>query len=170
MGKYDLRYDTVETGREITQLGAFLRANRGDYDQELHERWLDEVCIPGVEAGDRVAMAWYRHGDMIGDTVLKPAGPDTVEIKNFRVVGAALKGRGLAGFMMRQIAPEAQDLLVTRGLVSPDAETLTLQLDTPAGSGAEAFFRHHGFSEVGRTALYQPGKTDVLMQQAVPLH
>ncbi|MDB5185746.1 MAG: hypothetical protein JWL85_269 [Candidatus Saccharibacteria bacterium] len=170
MGKYDLSFDLVDRSRQVNQLAAFMRAHRGPYNEVQHNAWLEDICIPGVNSGERRALAWWQNGRMIGDAVLKAAGPNTAELKNFRVASPQwLQGRGLGAFMLRQATVEATELLVERGLVSNEANAVTLMLDTLADSSAAAFFAYQGFREVGRAELYTPGQQEVIMELEVPL-
>ncbi len=170
MGKYGLAFDTVESPRQLQQLGHFLRTNPGVYDPKKHEAWIDGVCLPDIENGNRLALAWWQQGEMIGDAVLKVAGPDRAELKNFRVASPNLMHRGLAGFLLRQIPFEAVELLDSQGAISGQAQEVTISLDTTAGSPAAAFFEYHGFQTVGQAELYEPGRQEVFMELAVPLN
>lgn len=165
MPKYGLRFDLVETTREQAQLADFLRNNVGDYDREKHERWVEETCIPGIERDDRRALAWWQHGQMVGDVVLKPLGVGAVEIKNFRI-RQGNEGVHLGAVMMSHAFKEAKDLLDEKGLA--DNDDLTIQLDT--SPSLVPYFDQYGFVPTGATELYQTGKLEVIMQRVIPLH
>lgn len=165
MPKYGLRFDLVETVRERAQLADFLRSNVGDYDSKKHEKWVEETCIPGIERDDRRALAWWQHGQMVGDVVLKPLGIGAVEIKNFRIRHGN-EGVHLGAVMMAHAFKEAKDLLDEKGLGSNGE--LTLRLDT--SEALAAYFGRHGFKTIGSAELYEPGKREVIMERLVPLH
>lgn len=170
MKKYGLAFDLVESGHELRQLEDFLINQPGSYDPAQHTAWIEGVCIPGIAAGDRRALGWYRHGDMIGDAVLKVSAPDMAELKNFRVIEGEMSDRGLAHFLMTQATHEARELLVQKNMITTDANAITLRLDTTAGGDAESFFAHYGFRRTGEAALYVPGRMEALMELTVPLH
>lgn len=170
MGKYGLRFDTVESSRELRQLAGFLHKNPGTYRSEDHDRWIEEVCIPGVASGERSAVAWWQDGELVGDAVLKIAEDNTVELKNFRKrelftsEGRSIHAAG--GFMMRQIFDEAGDLLVLQNrLTKPE---IIVRLDTTAGNPVISFFEHFGFRQIGQAELYTPGQTEILMAATIP--
>lgn len=171
MGVYDLHFDTVETPSEQRQLADFLRAHTGSYDAEAHERWIEEKCIPGIESGERSALAWWSHGQMIGDAVLKVVDPKTVELKNFRVARPDdLRIRGHGDFMIRAAKVEAQRVLEEVRILDPDTDQIRLILDTTMGNPAADFFSNHGFRVTGEVeGLYVPGQTELLMEAQVPL-
>lgn len=170
MSKYDLKFDLVESPRGICQLGDFMRAHVGTYKPDRHNAWVEDVCLPAIATEERRALGWWQHGKMVGDSVLKIAATDTVELKNFRVSAPGFSGRGLADFMMRQVMHESIDLLADKGKISPDANAITVRLDTTAGSPAESFFAHTGFVVVDRAELYTPGQEEVIMQRGYALN
>jgi N-acetylglutamate synthase-like GNAT family acetyltransferase len=167
MSKYDLRFDLIDSPRQIRQLEAFMLAQVGPYDAERHQAWVEDVCMPAVAADERRALAWWSHGTMIGEAVLKPLIPDEVELKNFRIAPGQ-EGRYLGSVMMAHIELEGRDLLLEKGLLSSGANNFTVQLDTSAQ--LESYFARHGFETVDRAELYTPGKQESIMQRTVPLH
>lgn len=176
MSKYrDLRFDAVESAQHLRQLADFLRAHPGSYAGERHEQWIDEVCIPGIESGERTALAWFQDGEIVGDTVLKvdDITSNTVEIKNFRVLNVdKLNGRKInhiGDFMITQAISEAVDLLVDTNQLTSDADAITINLDTTEGNPVISFFERYGFEEIGRAELYLPGQTEILMAARVPV-
>jgi len=166
MSKYGLRFDLVETPRQIRQLGDFMRANVGSYGMSRHQAWVDDVCLPGVERGERPTLAWWEHGRMIGDSVLKVVAPNIVEVKNFRIRDGYDR-HSLGSVMMDYTMDEAVALLDERGAISSDTNAITVQLDT--GPDLETYFASHHFVTVGKAELYVPGREEVIMQRTVPL-
>jgi len=169
MPKYGLEFDLVESNRQIAQLGDFLRSNVGLYDHTRHFEWVETTCLPAITTDKRRALAWWEHGQMVGDAVLKPLDVGLVELKNFRVANHA-EQRGLGGLMMKHAFLETQDLLAEKGLLDERGENITLQLDTTEGGVAQAFFEHVGFDVVETSDLYTPGKAEVIMQRQISLH
>ena len=167
MSKYDLRFDLIDSPRQLRQLEGFMLAQVGAYDAGRHQAWVEDVCVPAVASDERRALAWWSHGSMIGDAVLKPLTPDALELKNFRIAQGR-QGRYLGAVMMVHVVLEGRDLLLEKGLASPDANSFTVQLDT--GAHLESYFAHHGFKTVERAELYTPGREEVIMQRTVPLH
>lgn len=170
MTHYGLRFDAIESPRALRELGSFMRTHAGTYDRVAHEAWVEGTCLPAIARDERRAIAWWRDGMIVGDAVLKVVAPDVAELKNFRVADhGQLQGRGMGKFLLRQALYEATDLLVEKGMVSAETNSVRVQLDTTAGSEAQAFFAHHGFHQTGTAELYTPGQIEVLMQTAVEL-
>jgi hypothetical protein len=169
MGRYDLRFDSVETPGEVRQLRDFMLAHREGYDPLTHEAWVVERCIPAIEAGERPALAWWRAGRIAGDGILKVAGQNVVELCNFRVAGGWLEGRGAARFMLNQLLTEAIILLDRTGAITPNATSIRMRLDTAAGGPAQSFFEHAAFTVMDVQELYRPGYPDVIMEREIQL-
>ena len=170
MGKFGLQFDQVDAEKDFLQLEAFLHANAGTYDPAKHEAWLDGVCMPELRADRRRALAWWQHGAIVGDAVLKVAAIDTIELKNFRVAPIdQLQDKGLGAMMLKMALSEAPMLLEEQGMLSRNTESVQVILDTTAGMAAASFFARHGFEETGRAQLYQPGVDEILMSRVVPL-
>jgi N-acetylglutamate synthase-like GNAT family acetyltransferase len=164
MSKYDLRFDLIDSPRQIRQLEAFMLAHVGPYEAGLYQAWVEDVCVPAVAADERRALAWWSHGRMIGDAVLKPLVTDVVELKNFRIAPGQ-EGRCLGSVMMALVALEGRDLLLEKGLLSSGANNFTVQLDTSAQ--LESYFARFRFETVDRAELYTPGKQEVIMQKQI---
>lgn len=162
MARLGLSFDFVEPN-QLAQLTDFLKAHVGDYDPAEHWHWVDNTCLPALERGDRTALAWWRHGKMIGDTVLSPhVDTNTLEIKNFRVSDEELQGRHLGDFMIVQTIAEGLAYAKELGI---DPETGVFQLDTIEGTPVIGFFEKYGFRQIGteETATH----TNVIMQRPI---
>lgn len=168
MSKYDLRFDLIETPRDIRELGDFLLKNNGDYDVRKHTQWVHDICLPAIKTDKRRALAWWQHGQMVGDAVLKPLQTGMAELKNFRIAPSAAH-RGLGNMMLKHAVLEAADLLTDKGFTVPDGN-LILQLDTIAGSQAERFFAANGFDVTGTLDDYPAQAAGVIMQRQISLH
>jgi ribosomal protein S18 acetylase RimI-like enzyme len=157
MGKYNLSFDTVEPSR-LGSLADFMSQNVGGYDLEEHRRWLESVCLPGLEEGSRLGLAWWRGGQVIGDGIIVPRDFG-VELKHFRVDPDELwlRGRGLGDFMMRQILAEASEHV--------QASEQVVRLHTILGSPVVSFFERHGFVQVGIEPT--PTHTNVVMEFSI---
>ena len=170
MGKYSLSFDTAETPRDVRNLEDFLLRNRGTYNRAIHEQWVAETCIPAIERGERRALLWQQAGKVVGDAIVVPLGVDCATIKHFRVAPEEwLARRGMGDFLMRQAVAEATEMLIDSGSVSSSANAVTLYLDTTLGNPAQTFFERHGFQPVEYAELYEPGKTEVVMEKMVML-
>ncbi|HTE22374.1 MAG TPA: hypothetical protein VK674_05025 [Candidatus Limnocylindria bacterium] len=171
--KLDLAFGTVETSREIGQFEMFLHAHPGSYASVGHTRWVEEVCVPGVKAGEREAVAWWQADDMVGDAVVRAVGPDRAELKNFRVLpiysSENWKVKGAGTFMMQQVFGVACSLLDAQKMITSQADRVTLQLDITANNPAVDFFRRQGFNPYGQADLYQPGRPELLMSREIEL-
>lgn len=170
MGKYGLQFDALETDAQFSKLADFMRTHPGSYDVDAHNAWVEEVCLPELTRGERVALGWMQDESIIGDAVIKVAGPDTVELKNFRVAGPEmLRGLGLGSTLLKVAMSEAVELLVARNAISSEARSINMILDTTEGTPAAEFFEHAGFVTYGRAELYTPGVHEVLMSRQIAL-
>jgi GNAT superfamily N-acetyltransferase len=169
MGAFALRFDTVETSREVHQLQEFLLQHPADYDPASYTPWVVDTCIPGIKNGIRRSFAWWQEGNMVADAIIKLEGRNVAQLRHFRVEAPGFTNRGLGTFALRQVFPVAVDLLDDQGLIDSDVNSITVQLDTRGGSAAEAFFAHNGFKIIGQSALYTPNKLDVIMERSYPL-
>jgi len=146
-----------------------MRRHPGTYDLAQYLPWIDVTHLPGVESGERPATAWWQDETMVALMGLKVLGVNLAEVKYFRVAAPKFSSRGLGDFQAKQIGPEAVEMLTSQGMISSDANAITVQLDTPADSAAHRFFVQREFVEVGREELYTPGKIEVIMQKQVEL-
>lgn len=174
MGRFSLEFDTVEGARDIRALAGFLHENPGTYG-DGHERWVEEVCIPQVDAGKRVALVWKQAGRITADAIIKTDEEELnrTEIKNFRAAPTetsdGLEITGCGDFMMRQTLAMVPVLAREQARLSDGAENVTVYLDTTQGNPAVTFFERHGFSQIGTGELYIPGQVEVLMERTVPV-
>lgn len=171
MGKYNLAFDVLENRGQFEKLADFMRSNPGSYDINKHEAWIEETCIPGLESGDRRALAWWQNGQIIGDAVLKIAGPNTVELKNFRVVAPGeLMDKGMGSMLLKFAFSEGISLLDEQGSLTSEANDARMVLDATSGTPVINFFERHGFSSDGFSELYVPGVQEVLMSKSLALN
>lgn len=168
MGRFDLRFDSVETAREIQQTQDFLLQHPGDYDPATYIPWVVDTCIPDIKNGVRRSFAWWQRDSLIADAIIKAEMPDVAVLRHFRVEAGEFSRRGLGSFALRQVFPVAVELLEEQGLISHDATNITVQLDAKYDSDAVRFFEHHGFEVVDQGDLYGSG-TDAIMQRSYPL-
>lgn len=168
MGRFDLRFDTVETSREIQQTQDFLLRHPGEYDPATYIPWVIDTCIPDIKSGARRSFAWWQKGDLVADAIIKAERTDVAVLRHFRVEASDFAHRGLGSFALRQVFPVAIELLDEQGLISSDATSIAVQLDTKYGSSAAQFFVHHGFEVIDQGDLYGSG-TDVIMRRSYPL-
>jgi hypothetical protein len=170
MMHYGLRFDRVTGSRGVRQLGGFMRTHVGTYRPEVHVPWVETVCVPGVESGERWANGWWRDGRLIGACVLKVKEPNVAELKYLRVAAPdGLERRGLGRFIVGQVPFDAVEMLGEAGMITPDANAITVQVDSTEGSSAVPFFKRNGFTEIGSAELYTPGVTEIIMQSEVRL-
>lgn len=171
MGKYGLEFDIAETPKDLRSLEDFLIKNRGSYFREPYEQWVQEKCMPAIAGDDRRALIWKQAGKVVGDAIIVPRDFNRAALKHFRVAPAGwLIGRGMGDFMMRQVVPEAIDVLQEKTMLLGAADTVTIELDTTAGNPAQGFFERHGFSQIAQAELYMPGQTEVLMERVASLN
>lgn len=164
MGRFKLRFDSIQTKQDVQKLQAFLLKYPGDYDPETYVPWVIDTCIPEIKTGERVAFGWWRAGELVADSIIKIGKNDTVQLRHLRVEAPGFEHRGLGSFTLRQVPYVALELLKERQRVSQDTTSVTIQLDTKQGGDAERFFTHHGFEITGRDDLYGSG-TDVIMRR-----
>lgn len=170
MGRFELRFDTIESPREILQLQHFLLQHPGGYDPLTYKQWVFETCIPDIKSGKRVPFGWWQRGALIADVILKVAedDPDTAWLRHFRVESPDLIHRGLGEFAIRQIPFVAAELLADQDALSDHASHITVRLDTKADNPAMHFFERYGFVPIGQADLYGSGM-DVIMEQTYAL-
>lgn len=170
MGRFDLRFDSVETRQEVLQLQRFLLQHPGDYDPTTYEPWVIDTCIPDVRSGKRRSFAWWQRGSLIADAIIKIADDDTdtAWLRHFRVESPDFAHRGLGAFAVRQVPLVAAELLAEQGALSSQATSVTVRLDTKANGDAAHFFEHHGFVIVDMADLYGSG-VDVTMERTYTL-
>jgi len=168
MGRFDLRFDSIETRKEVLQLQDFLLRHPGDYDIATYEPWVVGTCIAEIESGMRRSFGWWQRGDLIADAIVK-VEDGVALLRHFRVESPNFAHRGLGTFALRQVFPVAAELLIEQGAMDPDATSVTVRMDTKEDGAAAHFFAHHGFEIVSQADLYGSGKPDVIMERTYQL-
>jgi hypothetical protein len=165
MSKYGLRFDILDSPKDMRSLEDFLMTHRGPYDPAAYEAWVSGKCMPEINAGKRLALGWTQHGGVVADAILVPRSPECVTLKHLRVHPEQwLQGRGMARFLLDQTFHEVIELSEQAGNTTGN---VIVDLDTPLGSMAHGFFAAQGFTETGRAALYTPDNPDVLMEKVI---
>ncbi len=116
-----------------------------------YEGWVDEVCIPGIERGERRGIIAVSHGLVVGDAVWKDLGERRIELKNFRI-GKGYSNRFLGRFLLEQVQAE-----------NPGKD-LGLDVSVRNFEGVR-FFLLNGCRIVGAEALYRQGQLEYLMEK-----
>lgn len=168
MGRFELRFDSIETNKEARQIQDFLLQHPGEYDPATYIPWVVDTCVPEIKSGERRAFAWWQAGDLVADAIIK-VEDDIAKLRHFRVEAPSFTHRGLGSFAIRQVPHVALELLSEQHGTSPDATNIRVQLDTKLGSSAARFFAHHGFQIIGQDDLYRSGKPDAIMERAYPI-
>lgn len=168
MGRFDLRFDSIETHKEALQLQNFLLQHSGSYDPDTYVPWVIDTCIPDIKAGNRRSFAWWQRGVLIADAIIKTE-QDVALLRHFRVESPDFAHRGLGAFALRQVLPVAIDLLDEQGLLTSETTSVTVRLDTKQESDAAHFFAHHGFEIVDQIDLYGSGEPDIIMERTYPI-
>jgi hypothetical protein len=102
---FDFRIHSVQDEKDLMRLRSFLLGQGLSYPD--YERWVEDVCVPEIEAGFKSAILAWNNGHVVGDAVYQPHKqlPRTREFKNLRV-HPSLRRRDLAHFMIRQMEEE----------------------------------------------------------------
>lgn len=168
MGRFELRFDSIETNKEARQIQDFLLQHPGEYDLATYIPWVVDTCIPEIKSGERRAFAWWRAGELVADAIIK-AEDDIAKLRHFRVETPDFAHRGLGAFAIRQVPHVASELLSEQRRIGPDTTSIRVQLDTKLGGSAARFFAYHGFQAVDQGDLYRLGNPDVIMERTYPI-
>ena len=168
MGRFELRFDSIETNNEARQIQDFLLQHPGEYDPVTYIPWVVDTCVPEIKSGERKAFAWWQAGELVADAIIK-VEDDIAKLRHFRVEAPSFTHRGLGSFAIRQVPHVALELLSERRRISPDATNIRVQLDTKVGSSAARFFAYNGFQVIRQDDLYKSGNPDVIMEHTYPL-
>ena len=93
----DFRVKTIEDEKELEMLKDFMIRQPQFYPN--FRGWVDGVCIPGVERGEREAILVLSEGILVGDGVYKFLEKGGIEIKNLRI-DSDYRNRDLGHFLL----------------------------------------------------------------------
>jgi len=140
----DVLVDCVEGGASVSFMSPFSKAEAAAF--------FDEV-VRGVESGDRILLAAFADGRLVGTVQLvyawPPNQPHRADVAKLLVMRSA-RGQGIAALLMQQVENEARV-----------AGKTLLVLDTVTGDTAERLYTRLGWQRVGvipNYALYPDGR------------
>jgi GNAT superfamily N-acetyltransferase len=135
--------DCVQGGASVSFMASFTKADA--------EAFFDRVC-DGVEYGDRVLLAAFDGGELVGTvqlyTATPPNQPHRADVAKLLVRRSA-RGKGIAAQLMASVEEEARS-----------AGRTLLVLDTVTGDPADYLYRKLGWTAAGvipNYALYPDG-------------
>ena len=101
----DFRVRQVEGYSDLMMLRRFLHEH--DLGYVGYHDWIESICIPEIEKGDKNAVIALHDEKIIGNIVWQHHKelPRTVEVKNLRIHPMS-RERGLAYFLMKQCEAE----------------------------------------------------------------
>lgn len=145
-----LEIRTVGDRSDLRRLARFLLTQALWYPR--YARWVNEVCIPEIDLGQKNALIAYERGGMVGDIVWQPHKelPRTRELKNLRV-DPSFRRRSLAYFLLRQA--EAED--------KGSFDRVVCDVDKRQASTMK-LLQFAGYKPIGEMPIYSSANTDVI--------
>ena len=154
----DFRVRQVEGYSDLMMLRRFLHEH--DLGYVGYHDWIESICIPEIEKGDKSAVIALHDGRIIGNIVWQHHKelPRTVEVKNLRIHPMS-RERGLAYFLMKQCESESKknfDVII---------------VDIPGDrKDVKKFLLRYGFRVLYQSPLYTDNRLETVLVRELNLH